>query len=71
MQGVVYIGQNLKRLRLSRTMTQRELAAASGLSLRSITLIEQDKQEPHPSTLRKLADALDVEPAKLIEGRPL
>ena len=68
---VVYIGQNLKRARLTRTMTQRELAAASGVSLRSIVQLENDRQEPHPSTLRKLSEALGVDAAKLIEGMPL
>jgi transcriptional regulator with XRE-family HTH domain len=69
--AVVYIGENLKRLRLSRTLTQRELAAKSGVSLRSIVLLENDRQEPYPSTLRKLANGLDVDPSRLIEGRPL
>jgi transcriptional regulator with XRE-family HTH domain len=43
----------------------------SGVSLRSIVLLENVRQEPYPSTLRKLSDALDVDPSRLIEGRPL
>jgi transcriptional regulator with XRE-family HTH domain len=71
MPTMVYIGENLKRARLSATMTQRDLAAKSGVSLRSIVQLENDRQEPHPSTLRKLSEALGVEAAKLIEGSPL
>jgi hypothetical protein len=34
-------------------------------------VLENDRQEPHPSTLRKLSEALGIEASKLIEGRPL
>lgn len=64
---MVYIGERLKRIRLTRAMSQRKLAEAAGMSQRAIVDLETDKREPHPSTLGKLARALNVEPAKLIE----
>lgn len=67
MQTVVYIGERLKRIRLRRAMSQRKLAEAAGMSQRAIVDLETDKREPHPSTLGKLAKALGVEPAELIE----
>lgn len=66
MQAVVYIGNNLKRARLRRAMSQRNLAEASGVSQKSITDIENGKREPYPSTVRKLATALGVDPAVLV-----
>ena len=48
-------------------MSQRKLAEAAGMSQRAIVDLETDRREPHPSTLGKLAEALGVEPAKLLE----
>jgi transcriptional regulator with XRE-family HTH domain len=66
MQAVVYIGKNLKKTRLRRAMSQRKLAAAAGMSQRAIVDLEADRREPHPSTLGKLSEALNVDPTELI-----
>ena len=66
MQAVVYIGNRLKNLRIRRALTQRELAERPGLSTNALNRLELDKAEPHMSTLRKLAGALNVDPSKLI-----
>jgi transcriptional regulator with XRE-family HTH domain len=68
MQTVVYIGQKLKRARLAKAMNQRQLAERAGVTQTTLVQLENNRQEPHPSTLGKLADALDVSPADLIEG---
>jgi len=62
---VVRIGDRLKRLRSERYLSQRELARAAGLSPATIFKLENDLAEPHPSTIRKLAQALDVAPSEL------
>ena len=67
MQAVAYIGERLKKMRLRRAMSQRKLADAAGVSQRAIVDLEADRREPHPSTLGKLARALGVEPAELLE----
>jgi len=67
MQVVVYIGNRLKNLRIRRALTQQELADRAGVSSNAINRIELDKAEPHMSTLRKLAKALDVDPTELVE----
>ena len=64
---MVYIGANLKDLRLKRAMSQRKLADVAGISQRTIVDLETNKREPHPSTLGKLAEALRVQPADLLE----
>jgi transcriptional regulator with XRE-family HTH domain len=66
MQVVVYIGDRLKNLRIRRALTQQELADRAGVSSNAINRIELNKAEPHMSTLRKLAKALDVDPTELV-----
>jgi transcriptional regulator with XRE-family HTH domain len=66
MQAVVYVGERLKDLRIRRALTQQELAEKAGLSTNALNRLELDKAEPRMSTLRKLAKALNVEPAKLL-----
>ena len=66
MQAVVYIGYRLKDLRIRRALTQQELADRAGVSSNALNRIELNKAEPHMSTLRKLAKALDVDPTELV-----
>jgi transcriptional regulator with XRE-family HTH domain len=53
----------LRRFRRQLGLTQQELADKAGVSQYTITEIETGRREARPSTLRKLADALDVEVA--------
>ena len=48
-------------------MTQRQLANRAGLTQRTILLLENDRSEARPATLRKLANALDIDPIELLE----
>ena len=64
----VKIGENLKRLREDRLMTQAELAQAADISASSLVRIENDQVEPRFSTIRKLAAALEAEPRELTRG---
>ena len=66
MQAVVYVGDRLKNLRIRRALTQRELAERTGISTNALNRLELDKAEPHMSTLRKLARALDIDPTELV-----
>ena len=66
MQRKVLIGERLKRARLSQTMSQRQLAEAAGVSQLTIVILETNKAEPRPSTLGKLAGALEVHPRELL-----
>jgi len=67
MPGRVRIGRKLKEVRISRLLTQEELAEEAGLSPSTVVNIERDQAEPRFSTIRKLAKALDVAPNALLE----
>ena len=64
---VVYVGDRLKTLRTLNALTQAELADRAGLTTAAVARIERSEVEPRPTTLRKLAKALSVQPHDLIE----
>jgi transcriptional regulator with XRE-family HTH domain len=55
----------LKTVRELKLMTQRELAEKAGVSQTTIVRIERGQQGAL-STIRKLADALEVQPGELL-----
>jgi transcriptional regulator with XRE-family HTH domain len=65
----VKIGDNLRRLREDRLLTQAELAERAGIALSSLVRIENDQVDPRFTSIRKLAQALEVHPRELT-GRP-
>ncbi len=60
--------ERLRELRRERALALRELGELSGVSLQTIWRIEAGRQGAHPTTIRKLAQALGVEPAELVKG---
>jgi transcriptional regulator with XRE-family HTH domain len=67
MPGGVRIGKKLKEVRIRRLLTQEELARKAGLSPSTVVNIERDRSEPHFSTIRVLARALEIDPVSLLE----
>ncbi len=60
-------GETLRRERLRRALTQRELADKAGVSYVTVSRMENGSAGPvKPPTLRKLADALGLAPDVLI-----
>jgi DNA-binding XRE family transcriptional regulator len=62
---------NVERLRTLRTehvLTLRELADAAGVSKDTIWRLENGHSDAHPSTIRKLAKALNVQPKELVKS---
>jgi transcriptional regulator with XRE-family HTH domain len=58
--------QKLKELRQRRVLTLHELGKRSGVAYNTIWRLENGKSGAHPSTIRKLAAALGVEPEELV-----
>ena len=65
---VLYIGDRLRNLRKRRLLTQEQLAERSGVGIATIVRVERNQVEPRGSTIRKLAEALDVEPEELVKA---
>ena len=54
------LGRAIKLCRTQRGLNQSELASLSGISVSYISLLEKNKRDPSVSTLRGIADALEV-----------
>ena len=54
------VGQRMRELRFERNLSIRALAAASGLAVNTLSLIENGKISPSVSTLHRAATALGV-----------
>ena len=59
--------KRLKELRRERVLSLRELEEKSGVSYNTIWRLEDGRQGAHPRTIRKIADALGVEPGELLK----
>ena len=59
----------LKALREEQVMTLRELGEKAGVSKDTIWRLEHGRSGAYPSTIRKLAQALEVQPRELIKRR--
>jgi transcriptional regulator with XRE-family HTH domain len=60
----------LKDVRLRKALTQQQLAERAGVNRVTIARIERGTDEPFPTTVRRVADALGVEPEDLLEPVP-
>ncbi len=58
----------LKRLRQEQALSLRGLASRSGVAYDTINRLELGKQNAQPRTIRRLAEALEVEPKELMKG---
>lgn len=59
-------GENVRKYRVMRELSQEELANRAELHRTQITLIENGKRCPRLDTVYKLASALQVKPEKLL-----
>ena len=62
-------GVKLKELRLDQALSARDLADRAGINYRTILRLEHGQTEAQPRTVRKLAEALGVEPRELRSHR--
>ena len=62
-----HLAIRVKELRNQKGMSQEILAEESGLSLRTVQRIENGESNPTGDTLKRLSDALQVNPDELID----
>ncbi len=61
--------RTLKQARTARMLTVRGLAAKAGVSVAATHEAETGKRRPHFGTIKRLSDALGVEPEAIAEFR--
>ena len=60
-------GDRLRQLRLERALTQMDLSRMTGISVDAISRLENELRYAQVSTVRRLAQALGVEPRELLK----
>ncbi len=60
------VGKNLTRLRDERNMTQKEIAAISGISQQYLSSLERGKRNPTVITIYQISLALNVDPMEFL-----
>lgn len=61
------LATNLRRLRHAQGLTQEDIAELTGLSARYVGSIERAKVSPSVTVLGKIAQALQVDPCRLLD----
>jgi transcriptional regulator with XRE-family HTH domain len=64
------VGQNVKRVRLEKKLTQEQFSDMSGFSQQYISGLESGHRNPTVVTLYEIAKALGVSPLDLLEPPP-
>lgn len=62
-------GVRLRELRRERAISQEDLESMTGVTQATISALECGKRGARPRTVRKLAEALGVNPKELMRGR--
>jgi transcriptional regulator with XRE-family HTH domain len=60
-------GKRLRELRVERALSLRALGERSGVAYDTINKLELGRRPAHASTIRKLAEAMSVEPRELMK----
>ena len=66
--GRLTVGERIKAVREGKVWGQAELARKAGISPNTLYRIEAGTHEPRPVTIRRLAEALGVDPTELVHG---
>lgn len=61
------LGQNLKKLRLKKKMSQGDISRKLGVDRAYISSIENGRMNPTLSTLEKLAEAIGINSSELLK----
>lgn len=69
-QLLAEVGHRLRQARLARGLNLHQLARLTGISAPALSLIETGKRDPRLTTLSKVAAALRLPLAELLESRP-
>lgn len=62
------LAENVRALREARGLSQEDLARMAGLHRTAISLIERSERDPRLATIVRVARALGIPPAELLDG---
>jgi transcriptional regulator with XRE-family HTH domain len=65
--GTEVDGAKLRRLRTERALSQEDLERMTGIAASTISNLERGKRSAQHRTLRRLAEALGVDPRELMK----
>lgn len=65
----MHTGENIKKIRIEKNITRKELAEAIGKDEKFLVSVEEDGTEPSVSDLLKIATKLDTDISALIYGK--
>jgi len=66
MSGTEPVGIRIKRERLAREMTQRQLADRIGVGVPHVSKVEAGRESPSDELLVKIAEVLEIDPGELL-----
>lgn len=66
MQWEAILGENVRRLRKAKGLTQEGLAGRAGMAMRYVAGIERGEENPSLRYLIRIAEVLNVEPYELL-----
>jgi transcriptional regulator with XRE-family HTH domain len=64
------IGENVRRFRLAADLSQEAVAERMGVDRAYVSALEQGTRNPTVITLDRVAEALGVKPARLLDDEP-
>lgn len=67
---LVSIGQHIRKARMNRSMTLKDLSTVSGISISMLSLVERGRVSPSIGSLLVVADALGVSISDLVADPP-
>ncbi len=67
-QELKKLGAHIKKLRLEKGMTQKELAGEMGIDFQHIYRLEKGEQNVSYLTIRNVAKGLSINPSELLRG---
>ena len=70
MDVVKLLGENVRRYRKLADMSQEELSLRADMKRSYVSDLERGMRNPSVRALGRLAEALDVDPAVLLQARP-
>lgn len=67
MDVVALFGKNVRKMRDAKSFTQEELAFRAGMKRSYLSDLERGHRNPTVRALGRIAEALDVKPAELLQ----